>query len=264
MAFIAQGLHARRFKGPRVIMALILREMSTTYGRSPGGYLWAMLEPIAGIALLSLVFSAAFRTPPLGTEFPLFYASGYLPFMLYVTVAQKVSTCIRFSKQLLSYPCVTYFDAIMARFLLSSLTHIMVFIIVMTGIILIGDSQPTIDPLLILNALGMAAVLGLGVGTLNCFLFGVLPVWEQVWGILNKPLFIISGVLFLFDSVPSPYDNYLVFNPLVHVVGEMRRGIFTNYQGAYVEPFYIYLFSLSVFAIGLLLLNRYNRTILNN
>jgi hypothetical protein len=47
----------------RTITALILREMATTYGRSPGGYLWAVLEPVAGVALLSLVFSLALRNP---------------------------------------------------------------------------------------------------------------------------------------------------------------------------------------------------------
>ena len=32
--------------------------MGTTYGRSPGGYLWAILEPVAGIALLSTMIGA--------------------------------------------------------------------------------------------------------------------------------------------------------------------------------------------------------------
>jgi ABC-type polysaccharide/polyol phosphate export systems, permease component len=59
------------FASFRAIMALILREIATTYGRSPGGYVWAVLEPAAGIALLTLIFSAGFRSPPLGTVFSL-------------------------------------------------------------------------------------------------------------------------------------------------------------------------------------------------
>ena len=58
-------------------MALIIREMATTYGTSPGGYLWALLEPVAGIALLTFVFTLALDTPPLGQNFAFFYASGY-------------------------------------------------------------------------------------------------------------------------------------------------------------------------------------------
>ena len=69
--------------GGRAIGALVLREMATTFGRSPGGWLWAVAEPVAVIALLSFAFSLAFRSPSLGTSFPLFYATGYLPFLLF-------------------------------------------------------------------------------------------------------------------------------------------------------------------------------------
>ncbi|MEH6833529.1 MULTISPECIES: ABC transporter permease [Falsihalocynthiibacter] len=264
MAFFAKGLHARRHKTARTVGALLLREMATSYGRSPGGYAWAILEPVAGIALLSIVFSAAFRAPPLGTSFPLFYASGFLPFVFYLGLSSKVAASIQFSKSLLSYPAVTYFDAILARFLLTSLTHIMVFALVIWGIIWFGDMRPILDPFHIINAMCMAAALGLGVGTLNCFLMSMFPIWGQAWAIVNKPLLIISGVLFLFDSIPRPFNEFLVFNPLVHVVGEMRRGFYTNYQGSYIEPLYVYLGSFAAFGIGLLLLNRYNRTILND
>ena len=32
----------------------MLREMGSTYGRSPGGYLWVIAEPIGVIAVLSI------------------------------------------------------------------------------------------------------------------------------------------------------------------------------------------------------------------
>ena len=88
----------RRFATLRVVMALILREMSTTYGRSPGGYVWAIIEPVAGIAILSLVFVYLFRTPPLGTNFPLFMATGFLPLGLYAGLTSKVGMSIPFSR----------------------------------------------------------------------------------------------------------------------------------------------------------------------
>ena len=60
----------------RATLALILREMSTSYGRTPGGYLWAVAEPVAAVALLTVVFALAFDHPPIGRDFALFYASG--------------------------------------------------------------------------------------------------------------------------------------------------------------------------------------------
>ena len=48
-----QRVLTRRFATPRTILALMLREMSARYGRSPGGYLWALLEPLGAILILS-------------------------------------------------------------------------------------------------------------------------------------------------------------------------------------------------------------------
>ena len=62
----------RKFRTFRAVMALVLREMTTTYGRSAGGYIWAFVQPIAGIALLTFIFTLIARTPPLGTNFPFF------------------------------------------------------------------------------------------------------------------------------------------------------------------------------------------------
>lgn len=261
--FSAKGLHARRHKTVRVVMALILREMTTSYGRSPGGYLWAILEPVLALGLMSFVFSMAFRSPGLGDNFPLFYATGYLPFMLYSDLAAKVGQAIRFSRPLLTYPSVKFSDAILARFLLNAMTHLVVALVVFSGIIMIFDAKNILYLPAILNAFLMAMTLGLGVGTLNCFLTMRFPIWERIWVIANRPLFIISCILFLFDSVPEPFRSVLWYNPLVHVTGEMRRGFYATYDASYVEPTFAYGISIGSLLLGLILLGRYNRKLLN-
>ena len=45
----------RRFATVRTSVALMLREMVTTYGRSPGGYIWAVVEPVAAATALRAV-----------------------------------------------------------------------------------------------------------------------------------------------------------------------------------------------------------------
>ena len=72
-----------RFQRLRVIAALVLRGMGARNSRSAGGYLWAILEPLGTTLLLALAFSLMLRSPPLGTSFILFYATGILPFRHY-------------------------------------------------------------------------------------------------------------------------------------------------------------------------------------
>jgi capsular polysaccharide transport system permease protein len=244
---------------PRVIMALVLREMATTYGRSPGGYLWAILEPAAGIALLTAIFSMGFNSPPLGTSFPLFYASGMLPFLMYNDLAIKLGQTIPFSRQLLEYPRVSFIDALLARLLLNALTQLAVSFLIIAFIILVMRPDTALDLSEMAFAYILVLCLSAGVGFLNAFLFFAYPLWQTAWAILNRPMFIISCVFFLFESVPQPFADLLWFNPLVHISGLMRDGFYPFYHPSYVSVAYVLVFSAVLAIAGLLLLYRYQR-----
>ena len=242
----------------------MLREMSTTYGRAPGGYLWAILDPVAGIALLATIFSVAFESPPLGDNFPFFYATGMVPFTMYNAVSGKVATSLMFSKPLLNYPTVTFVDAIFARFSLNFLTEMMVAYVVFVGLFVIFDPQVIIDMGTIIHVFCMIAVLSLGIGTLNAFLFARFQAWQRAWSIVMRPMFIISCIFFLFDTIPLPYRDWLWYNPLVHIIGMMRHGFYPTYEASYVTPLYVYGVGITCALAGLILLRRYHRDILND
>ena len=242
---------------------MILREMSTTYGRSPGGYLWAVLEPVLAIMLLSVVFALAFRAPSLGDSFVLFYATGYLPYMLWLDVSNKVAASVRFSRPLLSFRPVTFIDAILARFILNVLTHLVVSATVLIGIHIIYAPVGLFDGLQVLNAYAMAGALAMGAGTLNCYLFSAFPAYERLWQIATRPLFILSGVIFVFEDVPAAYQGYLWINPLFHVTGEMRAGIYPTYEAAFVSPAFVYSLSIALFLLGLAFLRQYSDEIIH-
>lgn len=238
----------------RIIVALMLREMATTYGRSAGGYLWALLEPVLGIALLATLFSLAMRTPVLGTNFPLFYASGFLPFIMYNDLSNKIAHSIRYSRPFLAYPAVTFMDAVIARSLLNILTHICVIAIVMTGIYVVFDLPVQVRVGSVLASLLMVGALAIGIGTLNCYLFTAFPVWERTWSILTRPLFLISGLFFTYEQLPMMAQNVLWYNPIFHCAGMFRRGIYPTYGAEYVSPRYVLGIAVTVLFFGLLLL----------
>jgi len=255
--------HPRRlFATFRAIFALVLREMATTYGRSPGGYLWAVLEPIGGIALLSVVFSVAFTSPPLGINFPMFYATGMLPFLLFNDISGKLATSLMFSKQLLAYPSVTYIDAILARFILNLLTQIMVAYVVFSGIMLFMETRVIPDYPTIALAFGLMAFLALGVGVFNAFLFTRFPVWQRAWSVIMRPMFIISGIFLLPETLPDPYRDYMMLNPIAHVIGLVRRGFYPSYEATDVSVLYVLVIAMLCLALGLVFLKRFHRDLL--
>jgi capsular polysaccharide transport system permease protein len=243
----------------------MLREMSTTYGRSPGGYLWVILEPVGGIALFSLVLSLGLRvkSPGLGTNFPLFYATGTLCMMMYQRGANSVSRSLTFSSSLLFYPGVSYIDAILARFLVHLLTYLLISYLVFGGILLLFETRAALNIPPIILSLNLAALLGLGIGCLNIYLFSIFPLWESLWGIVTFPLLILSTVFYTFEALPAQVRDLLWYNPLVHVIGIMRRGFYPTYGADWASSSYVFAFAMIPLVIGLFLLRRYHRDILN-
>lgn len=252
------------FRMVRTVVALILREIATTYGRSPGGYVWALADPILGIALLTLVFQHAMgnSNPLLGTSFPLFYASGYIPFQMYHDISNKMAQSLRFSRPLLAYPAVTFVDALIARMILNSVLHVIVLTVLIAGIAIVQRIPLVLDVSVVLHALALIALLGAGIGTLNCFLIMRFPVWERAWSILTRPLFLMSGIFYTYELMPKIVQDVLWWNPVLHLVGLMRRGIYGVYPADYVSESYVVTVALMTLLLGLLLLWRRYRDLL--
>lgn len=246
----------------RSVSALMLREISTTYGNSAGGYLWALLDPILGIGLLTLVFSQFFAVPALGTNFPLFYATGYLPFMMFNDIANKMAVSLRYSGPFLSYPAVTFFDVLFARLLLNAGVHLVVFAIVLISIVLIYDMPLVLDVARLAEGLGLTVLLGASVGVLNCYLMTRFPLWERTWQIITRPLFMISGIFFLWETMPPETRDVLWYNPIVHVVAMTRQGVYLTYDATFASPLFVTSLSLVMLVTGLFLLLRHYRDLM--
>lgn len=247
----------------RTIMALVLREIATSYGRSPGGYMWAIAEPVAGIALLTFIFSMGFHAPPLGSSFSLFYASGLVPFLVYVELSNKLSQAINYSAPLLSYPRVTIIDAVLARAVLNTATQAIVVCLIMIPLLAMIDTQAPVDLAALAQGFALAICLGFGVGVVNCFLVTRFPVWQRIWSIVNRPMFLLSCIVFTFESVARPFQDWLWFNPIVHVIGIVRGGLYAGYDATYVSALYVLLISMLLSVIGIFLLWRFRNRLLN-
>jgi capsular polysaccharide transport system permease protein len=251
-----------RLQWLRVLFALVVREMSTKFGRSWGGYLWAVAEPLGGILMLTLAFSFAFRSPPLGTNFALFYATGIIPFFLYSHVTSSVGQAITTNRGLLTYPVVGPLDAVMAKFIVDFMTMLITGLLLFSAIILYYDLPLSLDVVAIFNGFLLMGLLGLGFGTLNCVIFRFWPTWRHIWNVLTKPLFLVSCMFYTFESLPPQAQRLMWYNPLCHGIGMVRSGFYSGYDALYVSPLYVLGVALSSFLVGAYLLRRHRTALL--
>lgn len=246
----------------RVLFALVLREMSMLYGRNPGGYIWAIIEPLGMIIILSIAFSLVLRSPSLGTSFLLFYATGMLPFLMFQTISRVIGNALGFSKALLQYPSVLWIDAIFARACLHVLTELLVTTVVLGGIMIFVESSQQIHLQHMLVAMVGMVLLGLGMGLINAILFSLWPIWRSIWGIVTRPLLLASGVLYIFEDMPRAAQDVLYYNPLIHLTTLFRQGVYPTYSPQFVSLAYVYGIGIVLTAFGLLLLRRFHLRVL--
>lgn len=242
-----------------VLRALIRREIVTRFGRTAGGYLWAIGEPVGFILVLTLVISQLAHRPPLGDSFFLFFATGYLGFQFYRSIEDIAAKSVQVNRTLLNFPRVTPFDTVIARAYLQLITVSTTSLIVLVIIFVLNGSTPDLAPHYVFGAIAFAALLGLGVGSINAIAYTFYPVWERVFGVINRPLFILSGVFFIPESLPTSVRDALLWNPIVHIIAMFRKGFYPEYGAEYVSYGYLSFLCLITLFIGFYLLhhNRY-------
>ena len=100
---------------------------------------------------------------------------------------------------------------------------------------------------------------GLGYGLVGSVLMRLIPETKHILQILMIPLYLLSGVIIPIMSIPQPYRDWLLINPLVHGVETARIGFFSMYHSAPgISLAYLYLWVLCCICLGLALYRGYD------
>jgi len=234
-----------------VLFALYVRELKNRFGIFRLGYLWAIAEPVALIAVLSVIRQAFGSQDIAGVPYPLFFAAGILPYLFFQTSINQCLMAIEGNLALQNYKVVKPADGVLARFILEMLIY------GISSVLIIGTMVNVWSPVSWNSTTGVFAVLGclcmLSLG--GCFLAAVAgPLYHEskkIVPILMRPLFFLSGIFFAADSIPVAYREILLWNPLLHVSELIRFYMFKGYESNEGSLPYLLVCSLVLLFIGL-------------
>ena len=86
-----------------------------------------------------------------------------------------------------------------------------------------------------------------------------VPEVDHVFKLFYLPLYYISGALFPIMSIPNPYRDILLVNPVVHGLELVRTGFLPSYHTApSVSLTYLYGWALGSMLLGLALYRRFS------
>jgi capsular polysaccharide transport system permease protein len=248
----APGFFERLRTQGRVIHALIIRETRTRFGDSKLGYGWALLEPIAHILMLSLVFAVMMRgRPPIGEEFFIFYYTGIIPYHMFVHTSSSMTYAIASNGSLLQLPLVGTFDVLMARGLLELLTDTLVAVVLLAGFGALGLGALPQDFAGVSTSLLVVWLLGCGCGFLNAVINAFAKSWDKIWAQLTRLLYFCSGIFYVPGMMPEWIRDILAWNPVLHAVDWFRSSFFREYEPHWLDRSYLLTFAVVTLLAGL-------------
>src|SRR5690606_619099 len=120
--------------------------------------------------------------------------TGIMPFFLFNHTASRLSRSLSANLMLLRLPPVTAIDVMIARGILQGLTWIVVFLILLTGLTLMGRGLWPAHPEICALAALTTFFLGCGVGMINAVLSALFKSWDRIYTALTRPLYLLSGI----------------------------------------------------------------------
>lgn len=227
----------------RVILALMLREARTRYGRQRAGYLWALIEPILHILGFYFIFKFTLRAVPLGESLPMFLATGLATYCGFSNVLHRTQGGFNSNESLLAYPLVNVMDVFLGRALLEFATWVVVTFLILGALIISGIDPLPSRPLLMVAAVLLLFGIGFGFGTIIGIVSQFFPSIDSLISIPFRLLYFTSGVFFLPDILPPAIRNVLEWNPVLQGITLFRMGYYANYDSHMLKVEYLIMWS---------------------
>ncbi|MFM5068526.1 ABC transporter permease [Aeromonas veronii] len=222
-----------------VVFGLLIRELKTRFGSYRLGYAWALLDPLLMIGAFSLIFGLRGHSGFGGSPAPLFITAGYLPFLFFRNVVSKLQTAVSSNMGLFCYRQVTPFATFIARFVLEVIVGMMVGIILVLGLLWFGFAAVPDDPLQVIMIYLLLMVFSFSLGILFCVICSLFQEADKFLSLLMMPLLFISCVMYPLATIPSQYQHWFLWNPLVHALELIRSGWLAGYQSPDVSSSYL-------------------------
>jgi len=212
----------------RIVLALTMREIHVRYARENIGFLWIVGEPIlfcfGVIAIRS--FLPFFPREQHGMSLVGFVMTGYMPFLLFRHMMSRGIHCVRDNHNVLYHRRIRIIDLFLARMILEAAGTIIAFAGGCALFTATGLMEPPQDLLLLYAgwayAIWFCAALAIAVGAAS----EISTLVERLYNPFSYLSLPVSGAFYMVNWLPTEWQNYALWIPLVHFFEMIRGGYF--------------------------------------
>lgn len=245
----------------RVIHALMIRELSTRYGRQNIGFLWVMVEPLLFAGVVALIWRLTKGPEEHGVSVIAFVVSGYIPITLFRHGVQRSVAAFTANGALLYHRQIKILDFILVRFVVEILGGLMAWAFIGSILILLGLFPVPAD-------IGLF-IAGWMIYSLFCFSICLVlapvsemsEVMEKFVPVATYVMIPFSGLFYMVSWMTPNVREFLLLSPFVNGMEMMRKGIWGEELIAYYNVWNPLGCSMIAMVIGLALCRHVRRTL---
>ena len=249
MPSLAKGWDIQR----RVIGALMIRELSTRFGRENIGFLWIMIEPLLFATLVGVLWRFLKGPTEYGINIIAFVVSGYIPLVLFRSGVARALNSVSVNGSLMYHRQVKILDLILVRFMIELIGHMMAYLFVAVALGAFGLFPVPYDFGFVVLGWFYYALFTLSLVLVIAPLSETNEVLEKLVPVTTYLMIPFSGAFYLVGALSPEAAAVSLLSPPVHGMEMMRYGLF----GPSVDPQYDFVyplkFCLPCMALGLLL-----------
>lgn len=211
-----------------LVWAWTVRTLRARYQQSALGWFWAVVQPVATVAIFAVVFTLIIPVDTGGVPYILFSYAAVVPWTLLATSLTDMAMSLVQNMNLVSK---IYFPrealpiaALLARLVDFAISFVLLMVLIILYRIPIAPIKLLYLPLIL--GIQLALILGLGIGSaaLNIFYRDVDPLLKlviQVW-------FYASPILYPASLIPEKWQWLYFLNPMAGIITAYRDVLIYN------------------------------------
>ena len=244
-----------------VIVALMIRELTTRFGRENIGFLWVMAEPLLFATLVGVLYTYMIGEEEHGVSVIAFIASGYIPLTVMRNSFGRSVNIFAVNGALLYHRQVRVLDFVIVRFMIEMIGAMMAYLVIGTILALVG----------VFPVPAHIGYLLAGWFLYMLFVFSVCLVIapasessEALEKLIPVTVYVaipLSGTFNMASWLTPAAREVVLYSPLVNGMEMMRYGLFGDAVRPYFNVFIPLGASAVIAIVGLAMCRRIRRTL---
>lgn len=225
---MSANIPARLIGHRNLFLSFVGRELRNRYAGSISGALWALLHPIAQLAIFAFIFSAIFRSRAGNldeSQYIAFYACGLWPWLAFREGLARGTASLQGAAQLIKKIAFPNELIVAAAVTATFIVHLGGFVLALVVLKIFGQPIDFIGLPVAALACGALWFAALGISLALSAVQLIIRDVEQALGPVLDLLFFLTPILYPLAAVPKNLQPVVAANPLTFVLERLHDAL---------------------------------------